>query len=77
MTADGTRTPGMTLANKITVLRIITIPFFVIALLEHHIPEARALLVAMVVSDALDGAVARWRGERTPLGAFLDPIADK
>ena len=67
----------MTLANKITVLRIIAIPFFVIALLEHFTLWAQALFVLSVFSDALDGTIARMRGERTPLGTFLDPMADK
>ncbi len=67
----------MTLASKITVLRIIAIPFFAIALLEHSLIWAQALFCLSVFSDALDGTIARVRGERTPLGAFLDPMADK
>nr|AEQ20587.1 CDP-diacylglycerol--glycerol-3-phosphate 3-phosphatidyltransferase [uncultured bacterium CSLF42] len=67
----------MTLANKITVLRIIAIPLFIILLLQNDLMAARILFTLSVVSDALDGAMARWRGERTPLGAFLDPMADK
>lgn len=67
----------MTLANKITVSRIITIPLFVIALTEGQIRMAQALFIYCVLSDALDGALARLRGERTPLGSFLDPMADK
>jgi cardiolipin synthase (CMP-forming) len=67
----------MTLANKITVLRIITVPLFVIALVEHQMGIARILFVLCIISDALDGAIARLRGERTALGSFLDPMADK
>jgi cardiolipin synthase (CMP-forming) len=67
----------MTLASKVTVLRIIAVPIFVILLLEHALPWAQALFVLSVFSDALDGTIARLRGERTPLGAFLDPMADK
>jgi cardiolipin synthase (CMP-forming) len=67
----------MTLASKITVLRIIAIPFYVIALLEHQIVCAQIIFCLSVFSDALDGTIARLRGERTPLGAFLDPLADK
>jgi cardiolipin synthase (CMP-forming) len=67
----------VTLANKITVLRIIAIPFFVIALWEGHLAVARTLFVVSVFTDALDGTLARLRGERTPLGTFLDPLADK
>jgi cardiolipin synthase (CMP-forming) len=67
----------MTLASKITVLRIIAIPFFAIALLEHHLMVAQIIFCWSIFSDALDGTLARWRGERTKLGAFLDPLADK
>jgi len=67
----------MTLANKITVLRIIAIPFFVIALIEHYVLAAQILFVVSVFSDALDGTIARLLRERTPLGTFLDPMADK
>ena len=67
----------MTLANKITVLRIIGIPLFIIALLEHHVEWARWIFFLSVFSDALDGTLARIRGERSRLGTFLDPLADK
>ena len=67
----------MTLASKITVIRIIAIPFFAIALTEHYFRVAQIIFCLSVFSDALDGAIARLRGERTPLGAFLDPLADK
>src|SRR3989338_4153434 len=67
----------MTLANKITVLRIIAIPIFIIVLLQGHMTWARVIFILSVFSDALDGALARIRGERTPLGSFLDPLADK
>ncbi len=73
------KTPArsMTLASKITVLRIIAIPFFVIAMIEGKLAWAQAIFCLSVFSDALDGAIARLRRERTPLGAFLDPLADK
>lgn len=67
----------MTLANKITTLRIIAIPLLVIALLHHHDHWALLIFCLSIASDALDGSLARWRGERTPLGSFLDPLADK
>ena len=67
----------MTLANKITVLRILAIPTFVILLFDRHIEWARLIFTLSVISDALDGTIARLRGERTVLGSFLDPLADK
>jgi cardiolipin synthase len=76
-TTDPASANSMTLASKITVLRIIAIPFFVFAMLDHHIVWAQIIFCLSVFSDALDGAIARLRRERTPLGAFLDPLADK
>lgn len=67
----------MTLANKITVGRIILIPVIVIALLEGMNKLVYSLLFLFMISDFLDGLAARKRGERTKLGAFLDPMADK
>src|SRR5258706_16480201 len=67
----------MTLANKITVLRIVAIPIFIIALVEHSMTWARMIFIVSIFSDALDGTLARIRGERAPLGSFLDPLADK
>jgi cardiolipin synthase len=67
----------MTLASKITVLRILAIPFFVLAVMEGHLLLSQLIFSLSVFSDALDGGIARIRGERTPLGAFLDPVADK
>lgn len=68
---------GMTLANKITVARILAVPFFVLAMMGHHLQIAQAIFVICAATDALDGTLARIRGERTALGSFLDPLADK
>lgn len=67
----------MTLANKITILRMALIPVIVIGLLEGHSGWVYALLLVSMITDLLDGLAARKRGERTRLGAFLDPMADK
>ncbi len=67
----------MTLANKITVGRILLVPPIVIGLLEHMTVWVYVLLGICIVTDFLDGLAARQRGERTRLGAFLDPMADK
>jgi cardiolipin synthase (CMP-forming) len=75
--ALGRKSQTMTLANKITVLRIIAVPLFVIALIEHHLRLAQWIFMLSIATDAMDGAIARIRGERTPLGTFLDPLADK
>lgn len=67
----------MTLANKITILRIILIPVFIITLLQKHYPWPAVIFSFTIVTDALDGFIARWRKQISPLGAFLDPVADK
>lgn len=73
----------MSLANKISLFRILLAPVFVASLLYYH-PErdglryvSLALFVVGILSDALDGFVARSKGQQSKLGAVLDPIADK
>lgn len=66
-----------TLANQLTMLRLALIPFFVLAILGGDYGWGLALLLAAGVSDSLDGVLARSLKQRTPLGAYLDPIADK
>jgi cardiolipin synthase (CMP-forming) len=66
-----------TLANKITVLRLVLTPVTVICLLIGAMPWFYGLFVFSAFTDLLDGLAARLRGERTLIGAFLDPIADK
>lgn len=68
---------GMTLANKITILRIILIPVLVIGLLAGANTWPLIIFILSMVTDVLDGVAARMRGERTQLGSFLDPLADK
>lgn len=67
----------MTLANKITIFRIVMIPAIVIGLLMEHNVWVYILLGFSMLTDLLDGLAARYRKERTRLGAFLDPMADK
>ncbi len=67
----------MTLANKITLLRIILVPVFIIGLVEGAVVWPLTLFIFCALTDALDGAVARRRNQRTVLGTFLDPVADK
>lgn len=63
--------------NLLTLLRLFIIPFIVIAILDGNYVLAFALFVLAGVSDALDGLLARWLSQRTTLGQYLDPIADK
>lgn len=63
--------------NLLTMIRMFTLPFLVIEILDHHWKVAFALLWIAGVSDGLDGLAARLLKQRTTLGQFLDPIADK
>ena len=63
--------------NLLTLLRLSFIPFVVSSILEGHYEVALILFVLAGISDALDGVLARSLGQRTKLGEYLDPIADK
>ena len=67
----------LNLANQLTFLRLVLIPFFVIAVLEGRFGVALGLFVTAAVTDLLDGLSARMLGGGTALGAYLDPAADK
>ncbi len=67
----------LTLANRLTILRILMTPVITILLLYRYMEAAIALFLLAGVTDGLDGFVARSRGQRTALGMVLDPIADK
>jgi len=70
----------MTLANQLTLLRILLIPLFVLA---FYLPFKWAHFASMLIfsiaaiTDWADGYVARKYNQITPFGAFLDPVADK
>ena len=63
--------------NLLTLLRLSFIPFIVSSILEGRYEVALTLFVLAGISDALDGVLARSLGQRTKLGEYLDPIADK
>ncbi len=67
----------MTLSTMFTCMRIVLTPCIVAAMIMHYWGTAFVLFVAAAITDTLDGNLARWRNERTFLGAALDPIADK
>ena len=71
----------MNLPNKLTVLRMAMVPFFVGALLWQGLPHrylvALLLFVAASYTDHLDGKIARSRNLITNFGKFMDPLADK
>jgi cardiolipin synthase (CMP-forming) len=67
----------LTLANRLTILRILMTPAITILLLYKYMAAAIVLFVLAGVTDGLDGFVARRQGQRTALGMVLDPLADK
>lgn len=67
----------MTVANFITLLRILLVPAIVWAALSDQMMLAFILFLAAGVSDGIDGIVARYFNQQTELGTILDPIADK
>ena len=74
---------SMNLPNKLTMLRIVMIPLFLVFLLAPILPPlgtrivSAALFLATAITDTLDGKIARKRGLITDFGKFLDPVADK
>lgn len=82
-------TERITLATKVTLLRILGVPVFVLLLVYYTLALSRGeptetprlwalgVFIAVAVTDALDGYLARSRNEITRLGRLLDPVADK
>ena len=63
--------------NTLTIARVLLIPAFIILLMNRHYGVALVVFVTAGITDAVDGLVARITHQRTRLGAYLDPIADK
>lgn len=70
----------MNLPNKLTLLRVFLIPFFLLFMyidIPFHYLLALLIFTAASITDALDGKIARSRNLVTNFGKFLDPLADK
>ena len=71
----------MNLPNKLTVMRVVLLPFFLVFVLEFNIPYhmiwALLIFAAASITDWLDGRIARKNNLVTKFGKFLDPLADK
>ena len=68
---------NFTLPNLLSLLRMGLVPLFVIAVLDGRAGRALAVIAIAGVTDALDGFIARFWRQQSPLGAYLDPAADK
>ena len=68
---------GLTVANQLTLLRMLLIPALVLLVVYGLNGWALVVFIVAGLTDALDGILARWWCQRTTLGALLDPMADK
>jgi cardiolipin synthase len=69
--------PIFTVANQLTLLRMLLIPAFVLLVVYGYFGWALILFLVAGATDAFDGLAARRAGQKTTLGAWLDPAADK
>jgi cardiolipin synthase len=67
----------MNIPNTLTIVRILSIPVFVICLLYDRLVIALFIFIGAGITDGLDGLIARVYRQKTTAGAYLDPIADK
>jgi len=67
----------MTIPNLITTIRIILAPIFVIYIINGELITGLAILIITGLSDGIDGLIARLFNQKSRLGAYLDPLADK
>jgi cardiolipin synthase len=69
--------PIFTVANQLTLLRMLLIPAFVLLVVYGQFGWALVVFLIAGATDAFDGVAARQAGQKTTLGAWLDPAADK
>ena len=67
----------MNIPNVLTLLRIILVPIIVILLIQESFFKALIVFIVAGITDGLDGFLARILNQKTALGAYLDPLADK
>lgn len=68
---------ALTPANQLTLLRMLAVPCFALLVIYGYLGWALLTLIGAGITDALDGLIARRSGQKTVLGAWLDPMADK
>jgi cardiolipin synthase len=71
------RSAVLTTANQLTILRIVFVPLFITLLAYGQLGWALGTFVIAGITDVLDGIIARRYGQKTSIGAVLDPLADK
>ncbi len=67
----------MNLPNKLTVLRVAAVPFFIVCYMGEHYVPAFIIFIAASFTDMLDGRIARKYDLVTNFGKIMDPLADK
>jgi len=67
----------LNIPNSLTILRILLIPVIVGFLVYGYYDYALITLIVAMITDALDGTIARLANQKTQFGAYLDPLADK
>src|SRR3990170_8765237 len=67
----------MNIPNLLTILRILLVPVFVIYVIHNNFWMALVIFILEGITDGLDGLIARLLNQKTVIGAYLDPIADK
>lgn len=67
----------MNTPNKISIARIILVPFFIAAIVYSRLEIALIIFILAVITDGLDGLIARATDQKTKLGTIIDPLADK
>jgi cardiolipin synthase (CMP-forming) len=68
---------SVTIPNLLSLLRMGLVPLFVVAVIDHEPKRALLAFLLAGITDALDGFIARFWGQQSLLGSYLDPIADK
>lgn len=68
---------ALTPANQLTLLRMLLIPVLALLVIYEQLGWALTVFIIAAITDALDGVLARRAGQKTTLGAWLDPVADK
>ncbi|MGO9621746.1 MAG: CDP-diacylglycerol--glycerol-3-phosphate 3-phosphatidyltransferase [Desulfobaccales bacterium] len=67
----------LTIPNLITLTRILLTPLFIIFLIQGHYRQGLIVFILAGLSDLADGLIARWWQQKSRLGSYLDPLADK